>query len=269
MPAEHTNLPLVTLSMSIHTAMKVVDECGKGIALVVDKEHQLLSTITDGDIRRAILARIDLDLEVPVAELLAHKADTPYPTPVTARLGTECAVLLKLMQERSVRHVPLLDVAGRVDLVTLDELLPDPVIQECIDGEEITMDVFSDWSGKPIITVPRKRLKVREGEVSVGRVERNSELEQLCKALAKRLGTVGPINIQAIRSKNSIHITEINPRFGGGCPLNIAAGTTLAEWVILMALQPSIPGKSLHLRDGLTMMRFDTSFFYFLEDLIS
>ena len=147
--------------------------------------------------------------------------------------------------------------------------VPDPVIQEYIDGEEITTDVFSDWSGKPIIAVPRKRLKVRAGEVSIGRVERNPELEGLCVEIAMQLGTVGPINIQAIQSKNSFYITEINPRFGGGCPLSIAAGAPLAKWVILMALQHPIPDKSPSLQDGLTMMRFDDSFFYPSRKLIS
>lgn len=158
---------------------------------------------------------------------------------------------------------------------TSDELeffaryVPDPVIQEFVDGEEITTDVFSDWSGEPIAAVPRRRLKVRAGEVNVGRVERNSELEQLCKGIAKRLGTVGPINIQAIRSKSSIYITEINPRFGGGCPLSIAAGAPLAKWVVLMSLQRPISTEPLHLKDGLTMMRFDDSFFYPVEQLAS
>ena len=117
----------VTPNSSIRDVMTCIDRNAKGIALVVDKEHRLLGTVTDGDVRRAILAEIDL--EKPVSELLIRKASSPYPTPVTAPVGTERAALLQLMQERSVRHAPLLDGAGRVvDLVTLDELLPDQVL---------------------------------------------------------------------------------------------------------------------------------------------
>jgi len=127
MPGEHTNLPLVTPSTSIQTTMKVVDEYAKGIALVVDAEHYLIGTITDGDIRRAILA--GMNLEKPVSELLPRKAGSPYPQPVTAPVGTKHDELISLMQERKVRQVPLLDDDGHVaDLVMLDELLPERVL---------------------------------------------------------------------------------------------------------------------------------------------
>ncbi len=118
---------LVRPTDSIHQAMASIDANAKGIVLVVDKERCLLGTITDGDIRRAVLARVDLN--APVSKLLACKTSSPYPKPVTAPVGTEQATLLQLMRERSVRHIPLLDDAGRVvDLVTLDELLPDQVL---------------------------------------------------------------------------------------------------------------------------------------------
>lgn len=118
---------LVTPNISIREVMTCIDRNARGIALVVDKERRLLGTVTDGDIRRAILARANF--ESPVSELLAHKASSPYPKPVTALVGTDRPTLLQLMQECSVRHVPLLDGAGRVvDLVTLDELLPDQVL---------------------------------------------------------------------------------------------------------------------------------------------
>jgi len=127
MPDAYANLPFITPRISIREAMGFIDKWAKGITLVVDKERRLLGTVTDGDIRRAILA--NTDLESPVSELLARKASSPYPKPVTAPVGTERAALLQLMRKRSVRHIPLLDDVGRVvDLVTLDELLPDQVL---------------------------------------------------------------------------------------------------------------------------------------------
>lgn len=145
--------------------------------------------------------------------------------------------------------------------------VPNAVIQEFINGDEFTTDVFSDWSGNPIAAVPRRRLKVRAGEVSVGRVERNPELEQICKEVAKWLGTVGPINIQAIQSGDSWQILEINPRFGGGSPLSMAAGMPMDQWAISMALNGSFPAEPPVISDHLTMMRFDDSFFYSPEEL--
>lgn len=118
---------LVVPDSSIRDVMTCIDRNAQGIALVVDKERRLLGTVTDGDIRRAILAKINL--EKPVTELLTRKAGSPYPQPVTASVGTKRDKILALIQEHSVRHVPLLDGDGHVvDLAMLDELLPEQVL---------------------------------------------------------------------------------------------------------------------------------------------
>ena len=112
---------------SIRQAIACIDRNEKGIVLITDEDRRLIGTITDGDVRRAVLAGESLD--APVSELLARKAVSPYPEPVTARVGTERSALLQLMQERVIRQVPLLDADGRVvGLVTMDELLPDQVL---------------------------------------------------------------------------------------------------------------------------------------------
>ncbi|HBB97303.1 MAG TPA: alcohol dehydrogenase [Blastocatellia bacterium] len=110
-------------SDSLLAAGACIDRNARGIALVVDDQQHLLGTITDGDLRRAILAKKSVD--TPVKDLLATKAVSPYPKPVTALTGTGRDELLHLMHERVVRQVPLLDDEGRVvDVVTLDDLLP-------------------------------------------------------------------------------------------------------------------------------------------------
>jgi dTDP-glucose pyrophosphorylase len=115
---------IVSPDNSIRQVIAFIDRNEKGIALVVDKQQKLLGTITDGDIRRAILEGQRLD--EPVSKLITRKFKSSYPKPVTARLGTQRTDLLQLMQERAVRQVPLLDANGRVaELVTLDELMPD------------------------------------------------------------------------------------------------------------------------------------------------
>jgi dTDP-glucose pyrophosphorylase/CBS domain-containing protein len=108
---------------SIRDVIGCIDENEQGIALVTDADRHLLGTITDGDIRRAMLAGVSLDS--PVEEILVRKAGTPYAQPVTAPADTPQTELVRLMQEREVRQIPLVDAENRVvQMVTFDNLLP-------------------------------------------------------------------------------------------------------------------------------------------------
>ncbi len=162
-----------------------------------------------------------------------------------------------------------------VKVNTLDELrfvarqVPRAVIQEFLEGDEVTVDVFSDWESRPLLAVPRRRLKVRAGEVSVGCVERDPEVEALACSVAARLKTVGPVNVQVFRSRRGVVISEVNPRFGGGAPLSIAAGAPFPEWTIRLASGERIEAGSVPLTDRLSMLRFDQSRFLPAEALLT
>lgn len=104
-------LPLVRASTSIRDTIAAIDEFAKGIALVVDDEGRLDATITDGDIRRTLLA--GLSLEQPVSDLLALRSPSES-VPKTAPVGTPESRLLAMMNAHGVRHVPIVDRDGRV-----------------------------------------------------------------------------------------------------------------------------------------------------------
>lgn len=109
---------LVGASSSLRDVIACIDRNAKGIALVVDDLRHLLGTVTDGDVRRAVLAGVDLDR--PVATLLAARASAP----TTAPLGTTDAELLRLLNAHSLRHLPLLNGQGQVaDLALLSDLV--------------------------------------------------------------------------------------------------------------------------------------------------
>lgn len=116
-------LPVVFLTNTISETMRVIDKGAKGIALVIDEDRRLLGTITDGDVRRAILASVDLN--EGVGTLLKLKQDSAQGVPVTAPFGLEREALLLLMHDHNLRQIPLLDSDQRVvDLCTMDELIP-------------------------------------------------------------------------------------------------------------------------------------------------
>lgn len=108
---------------SIYDAITQMDRGRLGVVLVVDEERRLVGTITDGDVRRTILARVSL--ETSVTALLARKAGTPYARPITALIGQEPSTYLGLLDRHSILHLPILDAGGRVTgLVTRDEFFP-------------------------------------------------------------------------------------------------------------------------------------------------
>ncbi|HEY6396044.1 MAG TPA: nucleotidyltransferase family protein [Solirubrobacteraceae bacterium] len=104
-----------------HT-MALLDRTGVGIALITDDDQRLLSTVTDGDIRRALLAGRGLDDPMVKFDLSTSLIAGPD-QPVTAPEGTPPDRLLEMMYSASVRHIPVVTSDGRVvDLYTLSEL---------------------------------------------------------------------------------------------------------------------------------------------------
>lgn len=118
------SLPVVAPSSPISDAIRAIDDGQKGIALVVSDDRKLLGTVTDGDVRRAMLASVSLNS--PVTILLDRKRGSSTEIPVTARVGTTPDQMQLLMQTNDVRQLPLLDDDGRVaQLIVLDELVPE------------------------------------------------------------------------------------------------------------------------------------------------
>jgi dTDP-glucose pyrophosphorylase len=101
---------LLAPGSSIREAMRRIDASGIEIALIVDAAGRLLATLTDGDVRRALLGGARLDDDV-----------TPFASssPTTVRPGEDRAAVLDLMRARSIAHVPEIDAEGRLTGVHL------------------------------------------------------------------------------------------------------------------------------------------------------
>ncbi len=109
---------------TIRRAMEAIDRLATGIALVVDGDGRLIETVSDGDIRRAILA--GYPLTKPVSEL-ATLAGRPSIVPFVAPASTSRAALLELMARTKLLQIPLVDAEGRVvDLALLKQLSLEP-----------------------------------------------------------------------------------------------------------------------------------------------
>ena len=102
-------------STTIKETIRKIDEGSLQIALVVDETQRLLGTVTDGDVRRALLRGVSL--EEPASAVM-----NPRPTVATLDQGREA--VLRMMRGRALHHVPLIDGQGRLaGLEVLDELV--------------------------------------------------------------------------------------------------------------------------------------------------
>jgi len=86
-----------------------------GAASVVDKENKLVGIITDGDIRRHLILDEKV-LSKPAREIMTE-------TPITIQRGKLAAEALRLMQERNIDDLPVVDeeghALGMIDIVDL------------------------------------------------------------------------------------------------------------------------------------------------------
>ncbi len=104
-------------SATLGDAIRNLDESALQIALVVAGDGKLLGTITDGDVRRAILR--GETLEAPVDRVM--KAN-----PITAGPEIDRRTVMKWMRQYQIAQVPIVDGAGVLTgLETLTRIMRD------------------------------------------------------------------------------------------------------------------------------------------------
>lgn len=132
-----------------------------------------------------------------------------------------------------------------------------PLIQEFIKGEEYTIDVLSDFSGKAVAAVPRKRLETKGGLSYKGQVVKSDEMAKMGKFIAEKAGIIGPCNIQCFKKKRGqLIFSEINPRFSGTLVLTIASGFNAPLALIKLFLGEKVKFGKNKIKTGLTMLRY-------------
>lgn len=146
------------------------------------------------------------------------------------------------------------------ELEFFKDYVPNPLIQECLIGDEFTVDVFCDFENNPITIVPRKRLATRSGEISKGLISKDREIIEDIKKLVKVFKVKGHITIQCMKTKNGIKYIEINPRFGGGAPMSIMAGADSTENLYRLLLNEKLFYNENY-EDKLLSLRYDEAIF--------
>lgn len=152
---------LVFPSVTVKEAMGLLDKSGMQILLVVDRRRRLLGTLTDGDIRRHVLAEGSLKLTV---SSICNRS------PKSIKEGYSAVQVQNLMREKHVHHVPVVDESGRVvDLLRWEDFMKSgggtpaakplgvPVVIMA-GGKGVRLDPFTRILPKPLIPVEDKPL---------------------------------------------------------------------------------------------------------------
>lgn len=107
----------ITLSATdtVQKAIKIIDSGSLQIALVVDKAGRLQGTVTDGDIRRALLKGCSLDARV---------SKVMKSSPITLPQGATIAQMRDIMQEHKIHQIILVKDGKFIhDVVSIDECI--------------------------------------------------------------------------------------------------------------------------------------------------
>ena len=139
----------------------------------------------------------------------------------------------------------------------LDYTAVDSFVQTCCRGEEFSIDVFCDLDGRCLNAIPRTMIQSKGGESIKGASLKDWELIEHGARVAEAVGIVGPANVQCFREPDgSLPVTDVNPRFGGGFPLPLAAGSRYPELALALARGERPEPQLGSFQEGIVMTRF-------------
>ena len=104
----------VPASLTLREGLAALDQTARGILMVLHEDGRLRRTLTDGDLRRAALAKVPD--HVRIGELSGH-------APLTLDANAGPAAALALLDLHQIDHLPVVDAAGKpVDIILRREM---------------------------------------------------------------------------------------------------------------------------------------------------
>jgi len=140
------------IDSTIREALKIIDAGAVKFAIVVDEDDKLLGTITDGDIRRAILD--GKSLEDIIENIYFRK-------PTVVNVNNTKEEIINLCTSKKIYQIPVVDNNGRVvSIDILDELLKPEIHSNkvilMVGGLGTRLRPLTDTTPKPMLHVGGK-----------------------------------------------------------------------------------------------------------------
>ena len=141
----------ITETTPLIEALRRIDQ-GKLQLAVVERDGRILGTVTDGDVRRALLSGTDLAARV---DLVMNR------NPITAPVGISNMAALTLMRRHSIHQLPIVAADGSVvDVKLIDDLAVSPQSDHWVilmaGGLGSRLKPLTDDIPKPLIRVGDK-----------------------------------------------------------------------------------------------------------------
>lgn len=130
--------------------------------------------------------------------------------------------------------------------------------QEFITGDEFSVDTFGRPSANWFFAVPRHRRLIKAGQMVQGTTVNDRAIIDFAGNICDAFDAADVCCVQIIRRPDRrLYFVELNPRFGTGVSLSIAAGVDFPQIEWLHYTDPDrIEAKMGHFQDGLEMLRY-------------
>ena len=142
---------IIKSDLSIMEALSVLNKNSLGILLISDRDRILKGIVTDGDIRRGILAK--RSLHGPISSVMNKN-------PISGHLNERTSRLRRRMWKHGLRHLPILDEVGKlVGLEVASDLRPksdQPVAVIMAGGLGSRLQPLTNDCPKPLLEVGGK-----------------------------------------------------------------------------------------------------------------
>jgi len=139
----------LTIASTIKEALLIIDSGAVKFAIVVDDEDKLLGTITDGDIRRAILDSKSLEESI---------VDVYFKTPTVVHVDSTKEEIIHICTTKKIYQIPVVDNENKVvSIKILDEILKPKEHKNkvvlMVGGLGTRLKPLTDTTPKPMLPV--------------------------------------------------------------------------------------------------------------------